>query len=605
MSGIVGIVNLDGAPVNRRLLKEMTDHLAARGPDAQSMWIDGNAGFGHTMLRTTWESEHEYQPVSLDGQVWITADARVDDRETLVEKLKSKGQELACTAPDVELILHAYHAWGEQCVEHLLGDFAFAIWDGHLRRVFCARDHMGIKPFYYFQSGNTFVFSNTLNCVRLHPDVSDKLNELAIADYLLIDVNQNPATTTFSDVQRIAPAHTLTVSKDACVSRRYWSMPIDEPVYYRRNSDYVDRFTELLTLAVRDRTRTPSIGVLMSGGLDSPALAVTACRLPHRRPSVAAFTNVFDHLIPDEERYYAGLVADRLGIPIHYNVCDDPLIDPEWNRRPFRTPEPSVSSLQRAQKLIYHRRLAEHGRVFFYGEGPDNALEYEWQPYLHYLARERRWTRLIRDVFQHAIAHRRVVPTSAIISYGKRITGEARQPELPRWLNDEFASRTDAHTRWQAMQSPADSPHPIRPAGFHSFDLPHWQMLFESMDPGFTEAPLEFRHPYLDLRLLRYMLAVPSVPWCRRKYLMRQAMRSILPEEVLRREKAPLTESPAIKTARRTGLQTLVPTQELLKYVDPREVSSTVSSDATEFWVNLRPLVLNHWLWCSNVSKSN
>src|SRR5258708_4301783 len=181
MSGIVGIVNLDGAPVESRLLKAMTDHLAVRGPDAQSMWIDGNVGFGHAMLRTTWESEREHQPFSLDGQIWITADARIDDRENLVEKLVAKGQEVTSAAPDVELILHAYHAWGEQCVEHLLGDFAFAIWDGHLRRVFCARDHLGIRPFYYFLSGKTFVFSNTLNCVRRHPDVTAKLNELAVS----------------------------------------------------------------------------------------------------------------------------------------------------------------------------------------------------------------------------------------------------------------------------------------------------------------------------------------------------------------------------------------------------------------------------------------
>src|SRR5260370_10130471 len=162
MSGIAGIVNLDGAPVDRRLLKQMTDHLAVRGPDAQNMWLEGNVGFGHTMLRTTWESERECQPLSLDGQVWITADARIDDRENLVEQLKSKGHEVTSTAPDAELILHAYHAFGEQCVDHLLGDFAFAISAGHLRRVFCARDHFGIKLFYYFQSGKTFVFSNTL-----------------------------------------------------------------------------------------------------------------------------------------------------------------------------------------------------------------------------------------------------------------------------------------------------------------------------------------------------------------------------------------------------------------------------------------------------------
>src|ERR1700730_3392489 len=123
----------------------------------------------------------------------------------------------------------------------------------------------------------------------------------------------------------------------------------------------------------------------MSGGLDSSALAATACQLSGHRPAVAAFTYVFDRLIPDRERYYAGLVADRLGITIHYSVRDDKVVDPEWNRRPLRTPEPAAFSIARANELDDYRGLAEHGRVFLYGEGPDNALQFEWQPHLRYL----------------------------------------------------------------------------------------------------------------------------------------------------------------------------------------------------------------------------
>src|SRR5271163_1529243 len=129
MSGILGIVNLDGAPVDPTLLRKMADFLAFRGPDAQETWIGGNAGFGHTMLRTTWEAEHERQPCSLDGQIWITADARIDDRRNLIDKLTAEGRHVVSTAPDVELILHAYEVWSQNCIDHLLGDFAFAIWD--------------------------------------------------------------------------------------------------------------------------------------------------------------------------------------------------------------------------------------------------------------------------------------------------------------------------------------------------------------------------------------------------------------------------------------------------------------------------------------------
>ena len=204
MSGIVGIVHFDGTPVDRHLLGQMTGFMAFRGPDAQEIWIDGNAGFGHTLLKTTDESEQERQPFSFDGQVWIVADARVDARRELVPQLKVHGHENLCPdAPDVELILRAWQTWGENCVEHLLGDFAFAIWDGPRQRLFCARDHLGVKPFFYADLGQKLIFSNTLDCIRQHPAVSDRLNDLAIADFLLFDLNQDLATTSFADIQHI------------------------------------------------------------------------------------------------------------------------------------------------------------------------------------------------------------------------------------------------------------------------------------------------------------------------------------------------------------------------------------------------------------------
>ena len=189
MSGIVGIVNFDGAPVDRALLRRMTDSMAFRGPDEQRIWADGNVGFGHTLLRTTFESEHEHQPLTLDGRVWIVADARVDAQADLIAKLNARGEHVKRGVPDVELLLRAYRVWGEDCIEHLLGDFVFAVWDRPRQSLFCARDHMGVKPLYYVSIGQTLVFSNTLDCVRLHPKVSDKLNELAIADFLLFGLN--------------------------------------------------------------------------------------------------------------------------------------------------------------------------------------------------------------------------------------------------------------------------------------------------------------------------------------------------------------------------------------------------------------------------------
>src|SRR5438874_2581685 len=153
MSGMTGIFNRDGAPVDRDLLSRMTAYMGFRGPDAQEIRTSGGIGFGHTLLRTTWESETENQPYVLED-VWITADARIDAREDLIRHLQAAGRHPSQNASDPELILHSYHAWSEQCLDRLLGDFSFAIWDQRARRLFCARDHFGIKRFYYSLSGS-------------------------------------------------------------------------------------------------------------------------------------------------------------------------------------------------------------------------------------------------------------------------------------------------------------------------------------------------------------------------------------------------------------------------------------------------------------------
>jgi len=142
----------------------------------------------------------------------ITANARIDGREDLNKH-----------ASDAEVILNAYEKWGEDCVNHLIGDFVFVIRDDRQQRFFCARDHFGVKPFYYTHIDNKFVFSSSLRELRLNPRVSNTLNEIAVGDYLLFGVNQDLSTTIFKDIQRLPPGHSLTVANGSIMRRRYWT----------------------------------------------------------------------------------------------------------------------------------------------------------------------------------------------------------------------------------------------------------------------------------------------------------------------------------------------------------------------------------------------
>src|SRR5437762_671860 len=297
MSGILAVLRTDGKPVDPALVRRMTESLTLRGPDALATWCDGRIGLGHTLLKTTFESETEHQPCSLDGKTWIVADGRVDARDELAHALSSDSVEVS-KLPDVELILRAYTRWGTQCVERLLGDFAFAVWDGPKRRLFCARDHMGVKPFHYARVGHWLLVSSTIESLRGHSAVSDRL-------------------------------------------------------------------------------RTDKVGVFMSGGLDSTALAAAAVKTvpdPAVVDPVRAFTCVFDSLIPDSERMYAGAAASHVGIPIQFYSMDK---QPGWMfPSPSESPEP-VGIIENcgSETTRLHSEMAAHSPVVFFGEGPDNALE--------------------------------------------------------------------------------------------------------------------------------------------------------------------------------------------------------------------------------------
>ena len=333
----------DNAPIEPALLKSLTDFLSFRGPDGREVCLDGAVGMGHTLLRATHEAKTERQPASLEGRYRIVADARLDAREELIDELKRAKRNLCSNAADCDLILQAYAAWGTPCIDRLRGDFSFALWDAHHKQLFCARDHFGIKPFYYAQLGEIFICSNTLNSIRLHPRVKDDLNDLAIADFLLFDMIRETGATSFTDIKRLPPAHILLCEGRSISVRRYWTLPVSPPLRHGRQRDCVDQFRELLDRAVGDRVRVDSVGVLMSGGLDSSTVAASARQTLScngHGVGVSAYTDVFESLIPHEERHYATLVAEVLKIPIEFHLSDQVGLRECLNHQDHCWPEP-------------------------------------------------------------------------------------------------------------------------------------------------------------------------------------------------------------------------------------------------------------------------
>jgi asparagine synthase (glutamine-hydrolysing) len=603
MSGIAGLLSLDGEPIDQHLLSRLTKFMQFRGPDAQETWNGGRVGFGHAMLRTTFESQQERQPCSLDGRVWIVADARVDGRSELCWKLRSAGHDCRRSANDAELILHAYRAWGDECVRHLLGDFAFAIWDGPRERLFCARDHFGVKPFFYARAGNCVVFSNTLNCVREHPAVSDELNDLAIADFLLFGINQDEATTAFTGVRRLPPAHRLSWSEGALRVDRYWDLPTDGHLRYRRARDYVDHFTEHLNAAVADRLRSDRIGVLMSGGLDSTSIAVTAQALlskQHEEFDLRAYTCVYDRLFVDEERHFSRLAADAVGIPIHYLVADDYALFERWRAAELELPEPADQPLA-ALYLEQARQMASNCRVALTGWDGDALLSENVNLCGGILFRSVNFARRATLVGWRALSRGRWPRLDLRARLTGMLSGPPEEPfACPEWLNPDLVKHLDLPARWRELQENSLPRNCKRPEAHRVLKSPLLTNLLEGYDPGVTRIPVETRHPLLDLRLVGYLLSLPASPWCVDKKLLRVAMQDRLPESVRLRPKTPLADDPVLELLQRADarwVDEFEATPALGRYIARAAVPWVAGTrDPDKIWTDLRPLCLNFWL---------
>ncbi len=545
MSGILVIWHFDGQPLDRRLLRDLTAAMASSGPDGTRHHVDGVVGLGFAKLATTDEAEREQQPLSLDGEVWIAADARIDGRRELLAELAARGAEVRGEATDPELILHAYRVWGEEAAAHLLGDFCFAIWDRRHQLLFCARDHFGIKPLYYAEVAGGVAVSNVLSCLRQHPAVSSELNEQAIADYLLFESNCDPQTTTFADIQRLPPAHTLSWTPGGRKLRRYWDFPTATPSPPAEPAGgWVERFRALLRTAVEDRLRTGSVAVWMSGGLDSPAVAATASEIyaeQGRHDRVWSYTLGYERLIPDREGHYAEMVAQHLALRHSYRPVDDHNLG---ESRRWLPPEP-YDQLANAVGDDLDRAIARQHRVGLTGYGADPLLSSSRGYLLEQLGRGRFGTAV--RYLGGSLRRTGRLPPLGLHSHWQRWVRKRRwRNGYPDWLDVGFEARCGLESKWRqrCFERGPEALHPRRPEAHRMLVNIFWSNLFEQLAPGFRSIALEARHPFFDLRLVEALLELPPVPWCLDKHLLREAMRGILPEPVRLRPKAPLAGSP-------------------------------------------------------------
>ena len=351
MSAITGIFYRNGQKINPTLIKKMNDELAHRGKDGSEVWCDGSVAFGHQMLWTTQESLKEKLPFQddLSGLV-ITADARIDNRKELSEELGIEDNE---NISDSYFILKSYQKWGEKCSEHLLGDFAFAIWDQNNEKLFCARDHMGVKPFYYYLDNNIFVFATEIKALFCIPSLNYGLNKMKVGLYLKMD-RTDKELTFFNNILSLTAAHFISISQKFELKKIYWKLNPETKIVMDSEEEYFKAYKEIFTEAVNCRLRSAfPIGFDLSGGLDSSSVVCTAKNILTKKNSQAVietFSQTYDYFTESDERYFIKKVLDLGAISPNYIKCDNvnPLTDLDtilwYQDQPFSLPFLSILS---------------------------------------------------------------------------------------------------------------------------------------------------------------------------------------------------------------------------------------------------------------------
>ncbi len=539
MSGIAGIYNLDNKPADPALLRRMIDRMAHRGPDGRGCWIEGPVGLGHAMLQTTPESLQEKQPLLSHerGSLCLTFDGRVDNRSDVRAALENKGLVIR-TDTDAELLLRAYVCWGEDCPRHILGDFAFAVWDGRNRKLFCARDILGIKPFYYSMSRRRFLWASELRPLLEDPSVRKEPNEGMIGEYLANALTSNEETL-FLDIQRLPPAHYLVIRNGQLVKGRYWDIDPGRETRYQTDEDYAQHFLAIFREAVRCRGLDSSSVVSMAQSLFHDGLAVDR--------GFETFSAVFPGRACDESEYIQDVIT-RWGLQSNHVAAIEPDVDisvyAEQIARDYDFPNYPNGAISAPLRVLAKERGC---RVILNGAGGDEWLTGSIYHYAD-LVRRMRLLTLARQFRDDSRVPGMIWPSWAMLRLGiwpllpqtlrLAIRQFVRRDGRPSWITPSFASRIHLTDR---LRIEAGRRHHT---SFAQEDLCRalttgWQSHgYEVSERLSARLELEERSPLADRRVIEFALALPETQRWRHdqpKFILRQAMRGLLPESVRQR----------------------------------------------------------------------
>ncbi len=552
MCGIAGILNTNGAPVSRDVLSAMTTTLAHRGPDGFGLELRDSVGLGHRRLAII-DLAGGQQPLSNeDGQVWITFNGEIYNYRELRAELESKGHSFR-THSDTETIVHAYEEWGDSCVERLRGMFAFAIMDWRRRRLFLARDQLGIKPLYYFQNTRCFAFASELQALRHVPGFPAELDLQAIDEYLWLQYIPAPRTA-FRGVKKLSTGQRLSISFDGQLAgpEEYWRLDFAAK-QHRTEAEWI----EALEATLRDSVRAHLVsdvpfGAFLSGGVDSSAVVAYMAQILEQ--PVRTFSIGFDE-VEFNELEYAAKAAQRWGTEHHVELVkpDALAILPRLVRH-YGEPFGDSSAVPTYYVCQMARRFVP---MVLSGDGGDEAFG-GYDSYRAWLG----WLNYDGVSLPRQILHR--------LKQAAHMNFQPRRPTLAAWLEFMYYLNVPQRQSLWRREYQSFCPSPLeqferefarakrytdgnkaQSLDFKTY-LPN--DILTKVDVASMMHGLEVRTPLVDVRVAEFAATIPESFCLARddqgewegKRLLKQAMQKYYPPEFLRRPKkgfaVPLTK---------------------------------------------------------------
>ncbi len=559
MCGICGVVYADPQhPVERHLLNRMNDALSHRGPDSEGLYLQENVGLGHRRLAIIDLVTGKQPLCNEDESIWIVFNGEVYNFPELRISLQSLGHTFR-TNTDTEVIVHAYEEYGFDCLEHLDGMFAFALWDSRKKRLFAARDRFGKKPFYYAHRKEGFFFGSELKSLLQHPLIQKETDPVAVHHYLTLQYVPDPYSI-YKDIFKLPPAHFLVLEENKCRTARYWDIRYT-PKLKISEKEAEEQLWEILKEAVKKRLVSDvPLGAFLSGGIDSSivvSLMAGLCAEPVRTFSIGFDYESFNELP------YARAVAEKWATE-HYEFIVKPETVAEMIPKLVHIfDEPFADSC--AFQTYYLARLTrQHVTVVLNGDGGDETfagyprywLDRYVKPYSalpRFITQkmtpalvgwmreptnvpvEANWRMGLKRLSQVA----EVSPKASIIRWGSYFSEDMKQA----CFNDKMSSLVKGHSSDAFLAEFFD-----RASADSFLDRTLYVDMLNyltgnnlvKMDRMTMAHGLEARSPLLDKTYVEFSARLPEtmkIKGRRTKYLLRKMSADILPREIRERSK--------------------------------------------------------------------